>query len=179
LGAIVRRLVDNEVPLDPETHLFISWHSARCTVIDWAGKKGKDPLAMILQMHSKDPRMATRYMRDHLTLPCNMVRDLVKDLQAERPEPHDQPRDHRPALELGPKTSPSEPEARTSTDIEPVGKEIKLVTEGNQAKSVFVSSSGSTRVTRPSSPSSSSSSSASEDDPSDQEGDEDFQVTFF
>jgi hypothetical protein len=38
-------------------------------------------LEIQLQMHSKDPTMVHKYLRDRLTLPCNMVQQLTKDIK--------------------------------------------------------------------------------------------------
>ena len=68
----------DQVP--PRHHSSVTWHSARCTVITWAGAAGRSATEMILQMRSKDPKMAEKYQRDRLTIPIRMVAELCADL---------------------------------------------------------------------------------------------------
>jgi hypothetical protein len=81
LKIYAERARDKGADLEPNVHTMLTWHSARCTVPTWAGKAGRAPLEIQLQMHSKDPTMVHKYLRDRLTLPCNMVQQLTKDIK--------------------------------------------------------------------------------------------------
>ena len=61
----------------------LSWHSARCTMISWAGQAGRSPTEMLLQMHSRSPAMVEKYQRQRMAIPCRMVAELVQDLRTE------------------------------------------------------------------------------------------------
>jgi hypothetical protein len=63
-----------------------TWHSARCTVMTWAGEAGKPLQSMLVQMHSHDPRCGEKYMRNRMGVACNMVTELVADLKDKPPE---------------------------------------------------------------------------------------------
>ena len=83
-----------EPPFNPDKY---TWHSARCTVMTWAGEQGKPLQSMLVQMHSHDPRCGEKYMRNRLGVACQMVTELVADLQ-ELP-PAEPSRDHEEARE--------------------------------------------------------------------------------
>ena len=98
----------DHVPL--HHHSAITWHSARCAVITWAGAAGRSATEMILQMHSRDPKMAEKYQRDRLTIPIRMVAELCADLS------HGRARESRAARKT--RTAASAPVAPPSSSSE-------------------------------------------------------------
>jgi hypothetical protein len=57
---------------------IVTWHSARVTMIDMAGKAGRSATEMLLQMHSKSPAMVEKYQRSRLAIPIAMIRELCQ-----------------------------------------------------------------------------------------------------
>jgi hypothetical protein len=188
----VNEAADKEV-LSHDLVANLSWHSARCTVIHWAGRAGCSPLAMTLQMHSKDPRMAVKYMRDRLTLPCSMVHSLVQDIK------HTPKGPTMRTSSSGPSTAPpvkklraeapdgEAPEAAssaTSAELRPEHSPVPITEEGEVTLDIAAAEEGAedsatTPPARPRSTSSSTSSSSSGDDTSDLDCEAPRRVSFF